>query len=158
MFIKRIITAIASTLLLFSCGQPQVDHEAEGEALMQLSRDWSALAATGDIDSIIDFWADDAVMMAPDLPPLEGKQAIRSYLETAMATPGFSISWEPLSAHVSQSGDLAYLIERNVVELDDADGGHIVIHGKAVTIWRKNENGNWENVVDMWNSAPPPAQ
>jgi len=102
------------------------------------------------------FWADDARMLPPDLPVLEGKQAIREYVQAASKIPGFRISWEPETACISTSGDMAYMIERNVTEFDDADGNRVVAHGKVVTVWRKNPQGEWRNVVDMWNAAPPP--
>jgi len=43
-----------------------------------------------------------------------------------------------------------------VIELDGEDGEKIVTHGKVVTIWRKDSDGQWKNVVDIWNAAPPP--
>lgn len=133
------------------------DQEAERLALMDLSREWSALIASGDdLQAGINFWADDAVMLPPDLPILDGKDAIREYIEGAAAIPGFKISWDPQSAHISESGDMAYMIERNVIEVDGPDGDKIVTHGKVVTVWRKGDDGEWKNVVDMWNSAPPP--
>ena len=131
-----------------------MDLEAEGDALMKLSRDWSALAATAPIDDWIDFWADDAVMMPPGLPPVRGKAAIRQYVEAAAQVPGFQIRWEPESVHVSQSGDLAYMFERNVVTINDPQGNPVTVHGKVVTVWRKDADGSWRNVVDMWNEAP----
>jgi len=152
----RLIVPVAIASLLVSCQSPAVDLEAEGEALMQLSRDWSDLVATGDLDAILEGWADDAVLMAPNLPPMEGKTAIRSYVETAMGIPGFSISWEPVSAHVATSGDMAYLIERNISTMNDSLGNTITSHGKVITIWRKDDGGAWKNVVDMWNSTTPP--
>ena len=96
--------------------------------------------------------------MPPGLPALEGRQAIREYIDAAAAMPGFSIRWEPLSAHISQSGDMAYMVEMNVVEFDDADGNHIVTYGKAITVWRKNSEGEWKNVVDIWNATPAPVE
>ena len=132
------------------------DQEAEARALMQLSRRWSELVASGDLEMAIDFWAEDAVMLPPDLPVLSGKAAIREYVTGAANVPGFRISWEPESAHVSESGDMAYLIERNVTEVDGENGEKIVTHGKVVTVWRKDSQGQWKNVVDMWNAAPPP--
>lgn len=133
------------------------DQEAERLALMDLSRQWSALIASGDdLQAGMNFWADDAVMLPPDLPILDGKDAIREYIEGAAAIPGFKISWDPQSAHISESGDMAYMIERNVIEVDGPDGDKIVTHGKVVTVWRKGDDGEWKNVVDMWNSAPAP--
>ncbi len=142
--------------LLNGCASPAVDLMAEGEALMQISRDWSDLVATGDLDAILSGWADDAVMMPPGLPALEGKTAIREYVEAGMQVPGFQISWEPLAVHVAQSGDMAYMIERNVTVANDSLGNPVATYGKVVTVWRKDAEGAWKNVVDMWNEAPPP--
>lgn len=131
-----------------------MDTKAEGDALMALSREWSAKVATAPLDEWIDVWADDAVMMPPGLPPVRGKAAIRQYVEAAGKLPGFQIRWEPESAFVSRSGDLAYLIERNVTTVNDAQGNPVTTYGKVVTVWRKAD-GSWRNVVDMWNEAPP---
>jgi ketosteroid isomerase-like protein len=148
--------AVGSACLLIGCRQPALDLEAEGQTLMQLSREWSNRAATGNLDSIMTVWADDAVMMAPGLPPLKGKPAIRAYVEAGMRLPGFTIKWEPLSVHVARSGDLAYMIERNVSTVNDSSGTPITTYGKVVTVWRKDATGAWQNVIDMWNEAPPP--
>ena len=148
--------ALALTTSLAACAQPAVDIEAEGEALMQLSRDWSDLVATGDVDAIVAGWAEDAVMMPPGTPPLKGKAAIRAYVEAAEQIPGFEISWEPLEVHVASSGDMAYMIERNVTTVHDSLGNPVTTHGKVVTVWKKDPNGSWKNVVDMWNETPPP--
>ena len=132
-----------------------MDSRNEAESLMNLSREWSAKVASAPMDEWIDFWAEDAVMMPPGLPAVRGKAAIRQYVEAAAKLPGFRISWEPESAHVSQSGDLAYMIERNVTTVNDTNGNPVTTHGKVVTVWRKRADGSWQNVVDMWNEAPP---
>jgi ketosteroid isomerase-like protein len=66
--------------------------------------------------------------------------------------PGFKISWEPVSVHVSDCGDMAYMIERNVITVNDSLGNPVTTHGKVVTVWKK-ESGEWKNVVDIWNDA-----
>jgi ketosteroid isomerase-like protein len=149
---------LAVAMLLGGCSDATVDIESEAQELMQLSRDWSAMVGAGDLEAAIELWADDAQMLPPDLPVLDGRAAIREYVMGAASIPGFRISWEPESAHVSKSGDMAYLIERNIVEFDGEDGEKVVAHGKVVTIWRKDSSGQWKNVVDMWNAAPPPAE
>ena len=52
----------------------------------------AARRASRALDSIMSGWADDAVMMPPGLPPLEGKAAIRGYVEAGMQLPGFTSS------------------------------------------------------------------
>ena len=150
--------AIVLVTLLSGCTRLAVDLEAEGEALMQLSRDWSDLVATGDLDALMAGWAEDAVMMPPGMPAVEGKSAIRSYVEAAMQLPGFQISWEPLTVHVASSGDMAYMIERNVSTATDSLGNLVTTYGKVVTVWRKDADGSWKNVIDMWNETPPPGR
>jgi len=144
------------TALLCSCTKPVVNHDADGEKLMQLSRDWSETVASGDGEATLAFWADDATVLPPGMPAFHGKEAIREFLDGMSNIPGFQISWEPISVHIADSGEMAYLIERNVVTMDDPSGMPVTSHGKVVTIWRKDADGNWRNVVDMWNAAPPP--
>lgn len=145
------------TVILGGCSEANVNKEAEAQELMQLSRDWSAMVEAGDFEASIDIWADDAIMLPPDLPVLTGKSEIRDYVLGAASIPGFQISWEPESAHISDGGDMAYLIERNVIEVEGENGEIIKTHGKVLTVWRKDLDGQWKNVVDMWNAAPPPA-
>ena len=87
---------------------------------------------------------------------IEGKAAIREYVEAAQEIPGFAISWEPQSVHVARDGDMAYMIEHNTMTANDSLGNPVTTYGKVVTVWRKDADGNWKNVVDMWNEAPPP--
>ena len=152
----RSLALLACATSFAACQPPEPDIEAEEEALMQISRDWSDLVVTGSLDTVVSYWADSAVMLPPDMPALEGKAAIRGFVEAARRLPGFGISWEPVSVHVASSGDMAYMIERNVMTVNDSLGNPITTHGKVVTVWRKDADGTWRNVVDMWNSTPPP--
>ena len=139
---------------LAGCNEPKIDTIAEGERLMQISRDWSKYAATDSIDKILSYWADDAVVMSPGQPPIKGKKAIREMIEGSSKIPGFKISWEPFSVVVSKSGDLAYMIEQNQITVNDSLGNPITESNKSVTIWRKEDDGSWKNIVDMWNADP----
>ena len=121
---------------------------------MQLSREWSKSAAGDDMEKTLSYWADDAVVMQPGQPMIRGKEEIRAMLESTANIPGFQISWEPLEVHVSKDGDMAYMIERNNVSFIDSLGNRITEHNKVTTVWRKQADGSWKNVVDMWNADP----
>ncbi len=140
-------------LFILACGGPKIDTVAEGEKLMRVSRDWSNAAASGNIDSILSYWADEAMVMEPGYPALKGKKEIRNMLDEASKAPGFKISWEPQQAMISKGGDMGYLVERTQVTVNDSLGNPHTQHYKAVTIWQKDAEGNWKNVVDIWNEA-----
>ena len=38
----------------------------QGAALMQVSRDWAKAAESRDVERILSYWADDAVVLLPD--------------------------------------------------------------------------------------------
>ena len=140
-------------IILCSCNNQQVDKDAEEKKLMDVSREWSKLAAAGDTtETMFSYWAEDAVVMPPGQPPYKGKAAIREMVMGTTHIPGFKISWEPLSAHVSENGDLAYMIEQNQITVNDSLGHPITETNKAVTIWKRQADGSWKNVVDIWNA------
>jgi len=152
---KRIATLLF-VLTVLSCAQQEVDTKAEGEKVMQLSKEWSETASKGDVEKTLSYWADDAVVMSAGQPPLKGKTAIRQMVEESYKMPGFRISWQPESVEVSESGDMAYLIENSQVSFTDSTGQNVVLHNKAVSIWRKQADGTWKNAVDI--STPDPSQ
>ena len=141
-------------ITIASCNVKRVDIKAEGERLMQVSRDWSRAAASDSIDKVLSYWADDAIVMSPGQPTIKGKDAIRKMVEESSKIPGFKISWEPLTVEVANSRDMAYLIEQNKITVTDSSGKPITEYNKAVTIWRKETDGTWKNIVDTWNSEP----
>ena len=149
------IQMLAGLALLAGCSAP-VDTQAEGARLMETSREWSRAAQSRDIDRILSFWAEDAVVIGPGQPELRGKAAIRDYLRQSFAIPGFRVSWEPLSATVSESGDVGWLLERTRVTMNGPDGRPATQDYRAVTIWRKQADGQWRNVVDISNEGPRP--
>jgi len=150
---KRFAT-ILIVLAAVSCNQTKVDKEVEGEKLMQSSKAWSQSIATKDIDKMVSYWADDALVIQEGRAPVKGKQAIRQMVEESFKIPGFSISWQPQSVEVSDNGDMAYLIENAQVSFTDSTGKAITIYNKAVTIWRKQADGSWKNVVDISTADP----
>lgn len=86
------------------------------------------------------------------LPTFRGKAAIRDYVAASLKIPGFKISWEPLEAHVSASGDMGYIIERSQVTLPDSAGKLTTTYSRGVTVWRKGPDGRWQNAVDISNA------
>ncbi len=155
--LTKIILAILLTVFI-GCNEQKVDTKNEGQKLMQLSREWSKSASTDSLEKTMSYWADDAVFMSSGQPTLNGKKEIRGMVERSAKIPGFNISWEPLTVSVSESGDMAYMIEQNKVTVNDSLGRQIIKYGKGVTIWKKDDKGAWKNVVEVAFEEPTQKQ
>jgi uncharacterized protein (TIGR02246 family) len=143
------IVAVALTGCV-SAGGP-VDERVQ---ILQLDREWSEAAQRRDVERVLSYWANDAVVLPPGSPPVVGKPAIREFVVKSFQAPDFSISWKTTEVTVSGSGDLAYATGTNRVTFRSPDGKQMTVEGKAVTVWRRETSGSWKCVVDIWNDTP----
>jgi ketosteroid isomerase-like protein len=44
---------------------------------------------------------------------------------------------------------MAYLLENSKISYTDSTGKPVTLNNKAVSIWRKQRDGNWKNAVDI---------
>jgi uncharacterized protein (TIGR02246 family) len=132
----------------------RLNLEKERLAVMTAERGWAAAARDRDLERCLSYMADDATMLPPAGSPIVGKAAIRDFMTTAFATPGFSVQWEPQDVVVADGGDLAYTQARSVYTIHAPDGTPQTMHAKGVAIWRNEPDGSWRCVVDIWNESP----
>lgn len=129
--------------------------DAEKAALLALDGEWAKAAAENrDIERIVSFWADDAVVIPPGQPAVVGKQALREMVAATTRIPGFSVSWEEDQVNISPDGRMAYMLGRNRFTVPGASGQPVTTHGRGVTVWRKGADGTWKCVLDIWNDRP----
>ncbi len=144
-------------LSLSTACQTQADTRAADEAtLRQLDAEWSRAAGTArDVEKTISYFADDAVVMPPNIPTLTGKEAIRSLWKSMLESPSFSGGWKATKVEVARSGDLAYVSGNYEFNETDPAGNPITDKGKYLEVWRKQADGSWKCVADMFNSDLP---
>jgi uncharacterized protein (TIGR02246 family) len=151
---NRLFAFVAIPMLLDSIGcasgNSQTDIQSE---ILRLDAEWARAAQGRDIDQVVSYWADDAIVFPPGSPPLKGKPAIRDFVAKSFQTPGFSISWKTTNVAVARSGDLAYATGTNRVSFTGPDGRQVTVEGKAVTVWRREKEGIWKCVIDIWNDV-----
>ncbi|HKC36451.1 MAG TPA: DUF4440 domain-containing protein [Chitinophagaceae bacterium] len=153
---KLFLPVLFISFLISGCQQAKVDMKAEEAAIMKADSTWSALASElKDVDKTVSYWSDDAVLIPPGQPIIKGKEALRKFVEGSKNIPGFSISWRSSDVHFSPDAKLAYMYGENLMSMNDSTGNKISIPGRGYTVWRKEADGNWKCVVDMWNSPPP---
>ena len=132
------------------------DTQSEQAALLRRDAEWAKTAAAGtDIDAIVSYWSDDALVIPPAQPVLEGKAAIRAYVESSLRIPGFQIRWVSDTVTMSPDGQMAYMRSKNEVTVPGPAGAPMTLRGRALTVWRRDPDGQWRCVVDIWNDEPP---
>ncbi|MEA3173080.1 MAG: hypothetical protein QOF42_491 [Gammaproteobacteria bacterium] len=151
------IALLAFGICLSACAPPPFDAVGEGRKLAARDAEWANLSRDGkDIDKIVSYWTEDARVILPGQPVYDGKAAIRSFVTAALKLPGFKIHWVSESPVFSADGTMAWLW--GVVETSMADDKGLVTtaKGRALTVWRKDADGEYRCVMDI-NNDPPPA-
>ncbi len=98
----------------------------------------------GDADRCAAMCTEDAVMMPPNAPPIEGCEAIKRHF--AKLGPDSSISAE--ISKVEVFGELAYQLSR----VSWASDGNTK-YTDALDVLRKQADGSWLFVASAWNSS-----
>jgi ketosteroid isomerase-like protein len=151
----RVVIALAATVLVTSCSALPFDPAAESEKLLRRDAEWAALATAGkDVDRIMSYFADDAIVIPQGQPIAEGKAAIRAFVASSLAIPGFSIRWVSEKVTFSPDGKVAYMRGTNMTTVPGPNGALLNIPGRGVTVWRLEPDGQWRCVVDIWNDPP----
>src|SRR6266446_3530565 len=143
-------------LVLVGCSQRGFDPVAEEAKLLRRDTEWADLASAGkDVEKIVSYWTDDAVLIFPGQPVLEGKAAIRSYVTASFNTPGFKIHWVSQRPVFSPDGKLAYMRGTDDLTLPGPSGGTMTLHLRGISVWRLDPDKQWRCVLDISNEAPP---
>jgi len=161
MSIPRRFPLLVVPFLVFSCSQRDFDSAAEQAKLLRRDAEWADLASAGqDVDKIVSYWSDDAMLIFPGQPVLGGKPAIRAYVEASLKTPGFKIHWVSEKPVFSPDGKLAYMRGTDELTVPGQNGAPLTLHLRGISIWRLDPDGEWRCVVDIANEEPPatPAQ
>jgi uncharacterized protein (TIGR02246 family) len=146
---------VALGLALFACQQAQeadqqaemeepaavVDTEAIRTTIADGSRQWAAAVNAGDPEAVTNLYADDAVIYAPDGPPVTGRSEISTFFNEMLSEGPVPTTLTTNDVIIAESGDLA--VETG--SFTDPNGA-----GKYVTVWR-NVGGDWKIGIDSWN-------
>ena len=65
--------------------------------------------------------------------------------------PNYSLSWKANDASVAASGELGYTAGTFVEKTKGADGKTTTATGKFLCVWKKQKDGKWKGIRDMWN-------
>ncbi len=125
---------------------------ADARVLVKLDEEWSKAAQTRNADLVASFYAEAAVAYPPGEPVAVGRSAAKKVWAAYFSEPTFAISWKTERAEVAKSGDLGFTSGTYEDSFKGPDGDLVRETGKFLCIWRKQADGSWKAVHDMWNS------
>ncbi len=72
-----------------------------------------------------------------------------------MLVPGNSLAWTPSTVTAAGSGDMAFVQGTYTASMKGPDGKAVSDTGKYLEVWKKQADGSWKAVEDIWNSDMP---
>jgi ketosteroid isomerase-like protein len=113
---------------------------------------WCNAVGKKDVDLIVSFYTDDAMIYSDHETVTTGRDAARKFWIDGFADPSFSVSWKVASAAVAKSGEMGYTTGNYVLAFKGPDGKPGGDKGKYITIWKKGADGKWLVAHDIYNS------
>jgi uncharacterized protein (TIGR02246 family) len=144
---------LAALLFATGCGTatPKDTRAADESAIRDLDAQWAKAAAAKDVDTAVGYYSDDASLLAPNEPIANDKPSIRAAWSTMLGADT-TLNWQASKVEVARSGDLAYVMGIYQLTTTDPKAKPMADRGKFVEVWKKQADGSWKTVADIFNS------
>lgn len=140
------------TLIMTAC-QP-TDDSADSSAIDRARQDTEAAENAGSVERMRVHFADDIVMMGPNMPAVSGAanvaEAMRGFFDT------FDVQIQYSSEEIVIAGDWAFDRGTYRHTLTPKQGGPSLNEtGKYLWVYRRVPDGSWRQARVIWNSSDP---
>jgi uncharacterized protein (TIGR02246 family) len=136
------------------CGKTVPNTAADSSTIRSSSDAWYKAYNAGDAAAVAALYAEDAVVMALNVPASRGISAIRDYY--AKTSPEFQAAgltaMEGPIGDIGVSGDLTW--QGTTYTVTDKSGATVET-GKDLTVMQRRD-GKWLIIRDSWNSDAAP--
>jgi uncharacterized protein (TIGR02246 family) len=110
--------------------------------------EWLTAFNAGDASGVAQIYAQDGRILPPNSPIVDGRAAIEGFLKEFVASKA-QLSFSRVTVH--ESADLCAAAGEYELEIPGAPTDS----GKFVEVWRKDADGSWLIVDDIFNSSLP---
>ena len=122
----------------------------------RFARTFEELFDRGDAATMTSFYTQDAVIMAPDNEPAQGRHGIQEFWQAACQAAQHTGMRRTISVqHMERSGDLGYVLSIVTLEIPTDGGQPATITFNDVTVWKTGADGQWRVAVDSANRTAP---
>ena len=157
------VGAILTLALTLNACQPDTSEalagtaqDADVTALTAAALAYQSAASAKDADAVVRMYDETAMMIPPNAEIVdEGLTGVETYQFGFIVTPGVELEFDLIRVEVSASGDIGwtFAIGQITINREGEPPGRDVV--RDFHTWKKQSDGSWTIVVDMWNSRMP---
>jgi len=128
-------------------GEPMSRGEA---SVRRLTQEWVLACNTRQLDELIELYAQDALVLRSNLPPIRGAIAVREFFYASLEAGLGEVALDPMRVDVF--GDMAHEVGRYSALVPGATGKRREERGKYLWVFAKQPSGDWKLVSECWAS------
>ena len=162
---KILFSSAVAVLLLAACtsqssttqgssANSSADSLAAVNAINKADSLWDDQSAHNSVQGWLDFYTDDAIVLAPGEKACKDKASREAVIKAYFALPAASMRFQATKTEVSKSGDLGYSTGAYQFSFNDPKGNKVSETGKFDETWKKQADGSWKCILDIWNADP----
>jgi uncharacterized protein (TIGR02246 family) len=152
--LATVVTVLASCQTAQPPTPAPVDTRPQDEtAVRAAAQDWGKAVEDKNLGQTLSYYADDAWVYPQNAPIAKTADQRRSVWAAFFATPGASdMEGNIERIEVARSGDLAVEYDTFAMTMNDKKGKPITETEKSVVTWKKQADGKWKVIADIWNT------
>jgi uncharacterized protein (TIGR02246 family) len=159
---RSIGVRLAACVVLYGCAAQQQPSTSGGSPrgaatvraqIEQAAARFSDAFNRGDVTALAAMYDTGAVVLAPNAPPMRGRQNIEAFWAGARQQ-GFKTvslvvnSVELIDGHAIELGTYTLVLQ-------PPGQGEVTDRGKYMVLWRRQPDGTWKLYRDMFNTSMP---
>lgn len=145
-----VLAALAVSVAACAGGAASLS-DADIAAIEEVSESFGAALNADDWGGVAALYTEDAVLMPPNGPAIQGRAAIEAFFAAFPPTSGFALN----PVQIDGRGDLAFVRGTFSMMIEMEGMPAVQETGKYIEIRRKQEDGSWLLAVDIFNSDTP---
>jgi ketosteroid isomerase-like protein len=153
--LSAMLVIALAIFISFACAPAKPDMAALQKTVDDFNTATKEALLSGNAEKCNSYYETDALEMAPNSPPVKGKEAILAF-QNGMAKAGMKFTEVTFkSLELVADGKVAFEIGSYDMTITMPPMGEMKDNGKYVALWRQQGDGTWKVHAETWNTNNP---
>ena len=149
-------TSASADSAAVASGGASFDKDAARAEIMRADTAWARLVQAKNVDSLMPYYAPEAVSMSEGSKAVKGTRDLRSAYNEMVKANIRDLTFKIDGVEFSDDGTMAYDHGSYSGTMDGPKGKPVKVSGNALNVWKKI-GGRWVMVAEISNSSQPGA-